>query len=168
MHSNCSRLICWYDACFFAFLSFLFIALSLLISLPFYSKILALSFIYSLSTTMATSSDKENPPPANSTQSLSNTPQTPAVPVKVTKCPCGQPKKETGGPSNSTKNAWRTASDATLINCLIEQCTLGHQSDSGFKDIMFTACAEALADSHLMSGGTPKTATTCSDHWSKV
>ena len=77
------------------------------------------------------------------------------------------PKKESA-PSNSSKNAWRSADDATLVNCLIKQCTLGHQSGSGFKYIAFMACVEALADSHLTSGGMPKTATTCSDHWSKV
>ena len=65
VHSNCSRLICWSNACFFAFLSFSFIALSLLIALPFHSLILALSFFYSLSTAMATSPDKETLPPAN-------------------------------------------------------------------------------------------------------
>ena len=76
---------------------------------------------------MATSPDKETPPPADSTQSPSDTSQTPAAPVKATKHPHSQPKKEMGGPSNSTKNAWRTADDASLVNCLIEQHTLGHQ-----------------------------------------
>ena len=117
---------------------------------------------------MATSPDNKNLPPADSTQSLSDTPQTPAALAKSTKCPHSQPKREPGAPSNSTKNAWRTADNATLVDCLIEQRTLGHQSDSRFKDIAFTACVEALADSHLTSGGTLKTATSCSDHWSKV
>ena len=40
VHSNCFRLICWSDACSLQFLSFSFIALSLLISLPFHSLIL--------------------------------------------------------------------------------------------------------------------------------
>ena len=116
---------------------------------------------------MTTSSEKENLPPANSTLSLSDAPPTSATPAKSTKCTHGQPKKESA-PSNSSKNAWRSADDATLVDCLIEQRTLGHQSGLGFKDIVFTACVEALADSHLMSSGTLKNATTCSDHRSKV
>jgi hypothetical protein len=55
-----------------------------------------------------------------------------------------------------------------LVETLLKECEKGHQLDSEFKPVSWTACTEALKDSELTSGGLAKTSTSCRDHWSKV
>jgi hypothetical protein len=70
--------------------------------------------------------------------------------------------------SKSTKAVWTDHDDRLLINTLLDEREKGHQSDSGFKAIAYTACMEALAHSESESGGALKTAKSCQDRWTTV
>jgi hypothetical protein len=70
--------------------------------------------------------------------------------------------------STSSKAVWTDHDNRVLINTLLDQRDKGHQSDSGFKTIAYTACAEALALSESESGGIAKTAKSCQDRWTTV
>jgi hypothetical protein len=70
--------------------------------------------------------------------------------------------------SGASKAIWKSADDAILVETLIKERELGHQTDSGFKPVAFTACAEALKGSELTSGGAPKSSGSTKDHWDKV
>jgi len=90
------------------------------------------------------SGNKENTPP----NAPSTTATLPAPPAK--------------------KAIWTARDDATLVQCLIEQQALGNQADNSWKKVTWTACAEALAGSELISGGAKKTAVGCKDHFNNV
>jgi hypothetical protein len=72
-------------------------------------------------------------------------------------------------PATSRKKAlWKPADDEILVECLRQQQAAGHQSDTGFKPVAWTACVLALKDSEKRSGGGPKTAKGCKDHFGTV
>ena len=57
------------------------------------------------------------------------------------------------------KNArWSQDNNAVIIELLKNHQSEGHQSDSGWKSIVWTACEVALWGSEKQSGGGPKTA----------
>jgi hypothetical protein len=66
------------------------------------------------------------------------------------------------------KASWKLADDETLLECLRQQQAAGHQSDTGFKPVAWTACALALKGSEKLSGGSPKTVKGCKDHFGTV
>ena len=67
------------------------------------------------------------------------------------------------------KNAiWSTADDTTMVQVLTEQQAAGNQADNNWKSVVWNACAEALSGSEDTSGGAPKTANGCKDHWATV
>lgn len=66
------------------------------------------------------------------------------------------------------KASWKLVDDETLLECLRQQQAAGHQSDTGFKPVAWTACALALKGSEKLSGGSPKTAKGCKDHFGTV
>ena len=55
-----------------------------------------------------------------------------------------------------------------LVKTLLKECEEGRQSDSGFKPVTWTACADALKGSEQKSEGIAKSASSCHDHWGKV
>jgi hypothetical protein len=63
------------------------------------------------------------------------------------------------------KASWKLADDEILLECLRQQQAASHQSDTGFKPVVWTACVLALKDSEKWSGGGPKTAKGCKDHF---
>jgi hypothetical protein len=73
-----------------------------------------------------------------------------------------------GKPSKSTKAVWRSQDSALLIDTLLKECEAGHQSDTGFKPVTWTACALALQGSEVVSGGIMKTASSARDYFGKV
>ena len=77
-------------------------------------------------------------------------------------------KGSTTGTRKGSKAVWKSADDAILVATLIKERELGHQTDLGFKPVMFTACVEALRGSELTSGGVPKSSGSAKDHWDKV
>jgi hypothetical protein len=67
------------------------------------------------------------------------------------------------------KNAkWSREDDAVFIDLLTTHQSKGNQSDNGWKKIVWTACEEALRVGEKQSGGGPKTASGCKDHWLSV
>jgi hypothetical protein len=67
------------------------------------------------------------------------------------------------------KASWKLAADdETLVECLKQQQAAGNQSDTGFKPVAWTACVIALRGSEKRSGGGPKTAKSCKDHFGAV
>jgi hypothetical protein len=74
----------------------------------------------------------------------------------------------TPAPATRKKASWKPADDEILLECLRQQQAAGHQSDTGFKPVTWTACALALRDSEKRSGGAPKTAKGCKDHFGTV
>jgi hypothetical protein len=67
------------------------------------------------------------------------------------------------------KASWRVAADEdTLLECLRQQQVARNQSDTGFKSVVWTACAAALQGSEKWSGGGLKTAKGCKDHFGAV
>ena len=67
------------------------------------------------------------------------------------------------------KNAvWSLADDKTLIKVLTEQQAAGNQADNNWKGVVWVAAAQRLEGSELISGGGPKTADGCDNHWQKV
>jgi hypothetical protein len=71
-------------------------------------------------------------------------------------------------PSKSTKTVWKSQDSALLIETLLKEREAGHQSDTGFKPVAWTACATALKGSEVLSGGITKTASSARDHFAKV
>ena len=71
-------------------------------------------------------------------------------------------------PSNRKNARWSQEDNTVLIDLLKVHQSKGHQSDSGWKTIVWTACEEALRDSEIQSGGGPKTASGCKEHWLSV
>jgi len=71
-------------------------------------------------------------------------------------------------PSKSTKAVWKSQDSALLIDTLLKEREAGHQSDTGFKPVAWTACAIALKGSEVKSGGIAKTASSARDHFAKV
>jgi len=71
-------------------------------------------------------------------------------------------------PSNKKNARWSQEDNAVLIDLLKSHQSKGHQSDSGWKGIVWTACEEALRGSESRSGGGPKTASGCKEHWHSV
>ena len=78
--------------------------------------------------------------------------------------------QDTSAPkSNHKKNArWSQEDNAVLIEQLKIHQSKGHQSDSGWKSLVWTACEVALRESEIKSGGGPKTASGCKEHWLSV
>ena len=110
---------------------------------------------------MSISGDKENIgvttiPPQNISQNISQRTDwvqcTPATPA----------------PASRKKASWKPVDDEILLECLRQQQAAGHQLDTGFKPVAWTACALALKDSDKRSGGGPKTAKGCKDHFGTV
>ena len=86
-----------------------------------------------------------------------------------TQCHSGTPEINFVAPAVSRKKAsWKPADDEMLLECLRQQQEAGHQSDTGFKPVAWTACALALKDGEKRSGGGPKTAKGCKDHFGTV
>ena len=75
------------------------------------------------------------------------------------------PSSELGRKKNAR---WSKEDDATLVNLLTTHQSLGHQSDNGWKSIVWTACEEALQGSEEKSGGGAKTTNRCKEHWLSV
>jgi len=71
-------------------------------------------------------------------------------------------------PSNKKHARWSEEDNAIVINVLKTHQSKGHQSDSGWKGIVWTACEVALRDSEKQSGGGPKTVNGCKEHWLAV
>jgi len=71
-------------------------------------------------------------------------------------------------PSYKKHARWSQEDNAKLIDLLKIHQSKGHQSDSGWKGIVWTACEVAFRDSEKKSGGGPKTASGCKDHWLSV
>jgi hypothetical protein len=71
-------------------------------------------------------------------------------------------------PSKGPKAVWKSHDSALLIETLLKEREAGHQSDTGFKPVAWTACAAALRGSEIWSGGAAKTATSAHDHFAKV
>jgi hypothetical protein len=117
---------------------------------------------------MASSHDKENLPildsGANADVGDPAMPATPAAPAASKK---GR-QKAADEPSNSTKAVWRDSDDKVVVETLLKEREEGHQSNSGFKPVTWTACADALKGSEQKSGGITKSASSCHDHWGKV
>ncbi|TFK78308.1 hypothetical protein K466DRAFT_607113 [Polyporus arcularius HHB13444] len=55
--------------------------------------------------------------------------------------------------------------DRVLVEALIREAHKGRQSENGFKAAAFVAAAQALEGSEEVSGGKPKTANSCRDHF---
>ena len=67
------------------------------------------------------------------------------------------------------KNArWSREDNTIFIDLLRAHQLKGHQSDNGWKNIVWTACEEALQGSESQSGGGPKTASGCKEQWATV
>ena len=67
------------------------------------------------------------------------------------------------------KANWKLAvDDETLLECLKQQQAAGNQLDTGFKPVAWTACGISLQGSEKLSGGGPKTAKSCKDHFGAV
>jgi hypothetical protein len=67
--------------------------------------------------------------------------------------PCTPATLSTPAPASRKKATWKPTDDQTLLECLRQQQAAGHQSDTGFKPVAWTACALALKDSEKRSGG---------------
>jgi hypothetical protein len=79
------------------------------------------------------------------------------------------PAQALGGKRNkSIKAVWRSQDSTLLIDTLLKEREAGHQSDTGFKPVAWTACALALQGSDVVSGGIVKTASSAHDHFGKV
>jgi hypothetical protein len=122
---------------------------------------------------LGVSVNKENLPPEIAFQNLTtdDTPKSPAQAPKKTGAELKKSSRKSSkakAVSASSKAVWTDHDDRVLINTLLDQREKGHQSDSGFKMIAYTACAEALALSESESGGVAKTAKLCQDHWTTV
>jgi len=73
------------------------------------------------------------------------------------------------GPDSCKKNTrWSQEDNAALIDLLRIHQSKGHQSDSGWKNIVWTVCEVAFRDSEKKSGGGPKTVSGCKEHWHLV
>ena len=71
--------------------------------------------------------------------------------------------------SASRKNAvWSLADDKLLVEVLTEQQAAGNQADNSWKGVVWVAAALKLQGSEAISGGGPKTADGCDNHWQKV
>jgi hypothetical protein len=67
------------------------------------------------------------------------------------------------------KNAiWSATDDKTLVDVLTEQQAAGNQADNNWKGVVWVAAALKLKGSEAISGGGPKTADGCDNHWQKV
>ncbi|KAF8327693.1 hypothetical protein F5887DRAFT_827969, partial [Amanita rubescens] len=64
------------------------------------------------------------------------------------------------------KARWSSSDDATLTATLHAERAKGNQADNSWKATTWTACEKALARSEVRSGGAPKKAVGCRDHWS--
>ena len=67
-----------------------------------------------------------------------------------------------------TKTRWKSSDDGVLVGVLTEQASAGHQSDNGWKALVWTAASLALQGSELKSGGAPKSDDACLSRWGKV
>ena len=67
------------------------------------------------------------------------------------------------------KNAiWSSADDKTLVEVLTELQAAGNQADNNWKGVVWVTAALKLKGSEAISGGGPKTADGCDNHWQKV
>jgi hypothetical protein len=79
--------------------------------------------------------------------------------------------KENNGkktPKAPKRVVWKSADDGVLVGVLTEQASTGHQSDNGWKSLVWTAASLALEGSELKSGGAPKNDEACLSRWGKV
>lgn len=67
--------------------------------------------------------------------------------------------------SKLRKALWSTVDDVTLVQILTEQQAMGNQADNSWKSFVWVASAVALKGSENLSGGGPKTADGCENHW---
>ncbi|KAG2030360.1 hypothetical protein BDR03DRAFT_987152 [Suillus americanus] len=80
-----------------------------------------------------------------------------------------QESREQTVSSKIPQNAkWISGDDATLLTSLNTFANGNSADNAMFKSAAFTAAAKALKDSHKTSGGAPKTAQSCSRHWSTL
>jgi hypothetical protein len=63
---------------------------------------------------------------------------------------------------------WKSTDDGVLVAVLTEQASAGHQSDNGWKSLVWTAASLALEGSELKSGGASKNDDACLSRWGKV
>ena len=114
----------------------------------------ATHFHHSSMSLLSTGSDKEN---------LQVLPQNSGISQNMVQC-----TPTTPAPVSRKKASWKPVDDELLLECLQQQQAADHQSDTGFKPVAWTACVLALKDSEKRSGGSPKTAKGCKDHFGTV
>lgn len=68
----------------------------------------------------------------------------------------------------SSNCQWKPAHDAQLISTLADQKKVGQQSENGWKDLVWTLCADAQKANFPDAPGGLKTAPKCSDHFTNV
>ncbi|KAG5640940.1 hypothetical protein DXG03_006596 [Asterophora parasitica] len=71
-------------------------------------------------------------------------------------------------PPPPKKAKWSSANNATLVMTLQAEQDRENQADNSWKASVWTTCEKALAGSEVLSGGAPKKAKGCQDHWGKV
>jgi len=71
-------------------------------------------------------------------------------------------------PTHKRHARWSQEDNAVIIDLLKSHQSEGHQSDSGWKGVVWTTCEAALRGSEKQSGGGPKTANGCKEHWLSV
>ena len=76
--------------------------------------------------------------------------------------------KANGGKRAPKRVIWKSSDDGVLVGVLTEQASAGHQSDNGWKALVWTAASLALQGSELKSGGAPKSDDACLSRWGKV
>ena len=63
---------------------------------------------------------------------------------------------------STPRSVWNTSCDCILVDCLVEQRKNGKiPSNGSWGDSVWKTCADALKDSHVRSGGAPKTGDSC-------
>ncbi|KZV99193.1 hypothetical protein EXIGLDRAFT_699605 [Exidia glandulosa HHB12029] len=77
-------------------------------------------------------------------------------------------KSKAPAPKKGVKCQWLTDQTAELIEDLREQKRQGNQSESGWKDSVWTVCAENQAKKFPDAPGAPKTPAKCADHYTNV
>src|SRR4051794_35469681 len=75
-------------------------------------------------------------------------------------------KGKAKGPPKKAK--WTASDDSVLLDVLKAQQAAGNQANNNWKKCVWTAAETALAGSEKVSGGTPKKAKGCNDHWNAV
>ena len=71
-------------------------------------------------------------------------------------------------PSRKKNARWSHEDNKIFVDSLKAHQSQGHQSDNGWKNIVWTSCEVALQGSETRSGGGPKTADGCKEHWGTV